>query len=428
MAPHRVPDIADRVASIVLAGGQGTRLFPLTQTRCKPAVSFGGKYRLIDIPLSNSLNSQIRRIFVISQYLAATLNQHIQATYHLDPFQHGSIDLVFPQETKGKKVFFEGTADAIRKNLELFLATPVDYFLILSGDQLYNIDFTDMLTQAMATDADLTIATMAIEEHQAGRLGVLSVDDHGQIIDFFEKPQEKELLQRFALSPAKRKTLGAEASHLGSMGIYIFKRQALIELLREEGNDFGKHLIPIQVRRGGASAYLYHGYWEDIGTIDSFYQANLALLGGARLALNTYDEENPIYTCPYHLPNPRIGSTRIERALIAPGAVVEAEELKRSIVGIRARIGHGSRIHDSILLGAHFYNSPPYRNHTSHHLVVGEECQIERAILDEGCRLGNGVRLTNEKKLITYDGQGIYIRDGIIVVAAGTELPDGFVL
>lgn len=415
-------DLIKNVAAVILAGGQGTRLFPLTQHRCKPAVGFGGRYRLVDIPLSNSLNSDICRLFVISQYFASNLHQHILATYHLDLFQTGGIELLCPEESPEGKVWFKGTADAVRQNLEHLVKSPVDYFLILSGDQLYNINFKEMIRFAKEKDADMVVASLHVPEGEARRMGVLQVDRSDQIKGFYEKPKEKAVLDRFAFKK-KDKT-----SYLGSMGIYVFKRDVLISLLQEEGHDFGQHLIPTQVKKGGAFAYQYQGYWVDIGTIASFYEANMALLD-QKNCLNTYDESNPIYTRPQNLPSPIIEEAMIHHALIGQGAIIEGNEILNSVIGIRSHIKQGTKISHSIVMGNHFYR-PPLHQHPPlpAEFSIGENSLIEKAIIDEHTRIGKNVKLINEKKLQNFDGNGIYIRDGIIIVTTGTELPDNFIL
>ncbi len=395
--------MTDEVAAIVLAGGQGTRLFPLTQSRCKPAVSFGGRYCLVDIPISNALNSDIREIYVIAQYFASDLNAHIAATYQAD------LKYLCPEETTGKKVWFQGTADAVRQNCDHLAKSSARYFLILSGDQLYNIDFRTILSFAKKKDADLVIASLLVDEPEAKRMGIMKMDAEGRILDFVEKPKEKAVLDRLR-SP--------ENKYVGSMGIYVFKREALFHLLQQEGNDFGHHLIPCACKNGKTFCFLYDGYWEDIGTVASYYNASLALIE-QNYCLNTYDEKNPIRQEPDFLPSPKIKNTRIVDALIGDGSLIEAEEISHSVIGVRCSIKKGTVIRDSIVLGNTSYK-PSFS--------IGKNCLIQKAIIDQHTTIGNQVRLVNEKDLSTFDGDGIYIRDGIIIVTTGTELPDGFVL
>ena len=413
MGTGRNEELDDRVAAIVLAGGQGTRLFPLTQTRCKPAVGFGGRYRLIDIPLSNSLNSRIHRLFVISQYFASHLNHHITSTYHS---QQENIDLLCPEENATKKEWFEGTADAVRKNLDHLLKTPAEYFLILSGDQLYNLDFRDMIDFAKKKKADLVIASLPVGEEEAKRMGVMQIDKNQKVLDFYEKPKERAVLDRFV----------TQDKYIGSMGIYVFARKTLIALLQEKGNDFGKHLLPIQVKRDNTYAYVYDGYWVDIGTIGSFYTANMALLD-RKNCIDMYDEARPIFTRPHQLPSPFVRDTIVRDSLISQGSIIEAKEIMHSIIGVRSRIKKGTVIRDSIIMGNHFYEPPPHQTLPSD-LSIGENCLIEKTIIDEHCHIGDNVQLINRDKRKTLDGDGVYIRDGIIIVTSGTTLPDGYVI
>lgn len=416
----------DKVASIILAGGQGTRLFPLTQTRCKPSVCFGGKYRLIDIPLSNSLNANIEQIFVISQYFASSLQQHIVETYQLDPFRQTQIHMLCPEQTPERKLWFKGTADAIRQNREQLEASDVDYFLILSGDQLYNIDFVDMIRFAKAQDADLTIACIPVEIDEARRMGLLKINPSQQILSFTEKPSDPALLEQYQLS--KKDLQGHALCHpdkthyLASMGIYVFKKEALLDLVLNQGDDFGKDLIPLSVTKEKTSAYVYKGYWEDIGTIGSYYHANMALLSQNH-CLNTCDPLNPIFAHPHNLPSPRIKHTQIHNSLIGQGSIIEAKEVINSIIGINLKVEENTIIRNSILLGS-LFNQPPGTPHRS----IGHDCHIENTIVDEEAQIGNRVELRNTKQLQTFDGEGIFIRDGIIIVASGTQLPDGFTL
>lgn len=421
-------------AAIVLAGGQGKRLFPLTLNHCKPAVPFVGRYRLIDIPISNAINSNIRRIFVLAQYLTAELQHHLSQTYNFDQFNPGAINFVTPDEKpNGEKTWFEGTADAIRQSLPIILKDPADYFLVLSGDQLYNINFIEMLSFAVQSGADLTIAALPVQEEEAKRMGLLKIDASAMVSDFQEKPQDKKVLDSFKLPEAffkkwdLKKTSAAQ--FLGSMGIYIFKREALIHLLKHDTReDFGKHLIPTEIKKGKTAAYLYHGYWEDIGTVTSFYEANLALISG-KCGLDMYNERNPIFARPSHLPGPKITGTHITNSLLSEGCVIHAKEITNSIIGVRSQIGQGSIIRDSVIMGTHHYSPPTHQSHfLPEKFGVGENCLIEKAVIDEHVHIGNNVKLINQKKLTTFDGEGIFIRDGIIIVTAGITVPDGYVL
>ena len=422
-------EIMSRVACIILAGGQGTRLFPLTQTRCKPSVCFGGRYRLIDIPMSNSLNAHIERIFVISQYFASSLHQHILETYQLDYFRQSKIQMLCPEETPQRKSWFKGTADAVRQNLEHLETAPVDYFLILAGDQLYNINFTQMLSFAQKQDADLVIASIPVEEKEATRMGLLKIDSSNFIREFIEKPTDPQVLKKYALPQEFLKGHSIvhpqETHYLASMGIYIFKKQALFALLKEQGDDFGKELIPLRLKKGKTASYVYKGYWEDIGTIASYYNANLALIS-QKNCLDTYDANNPIFTHPHNLPSALVHDTHVESSIIGQGTIIDAKEIVNSVIGIRITINKGTIIRNCIILGT-LFNEPPMVA-ASTPCCIGRNCRLEKAILDEHSSIGNDVQLINKNNLQTYDGDGIFIRDGIIIVTSGTHVPDGFIL
>jgi len=414
---------------VILAGGQGTRLFPLTQHRCKPAVNFAGRYRLVDIPISNSLNSNMNHIFVISQYFSSSLNQHIKETYPLDQFQGGSLNLLCPEQRPEGKIWYEGTADAVRKNLDALTKLPIDYFLILSGDQLYNMDLEAMVQFACEKDADLTIASLPVGKAAASRLGLLNIDSDANIVDFQEKPSNPEVLKRFELPDDFVESHDIHCPNppcfLASMGIYVFKKDVLVSLLKEDPReDFGKHMIPTQLKKGKGAAFLYQGYWEDIGTISSYFEANLALTTNS-LGLNLYNEILPIYAHNHYLPGARLSNTQALDSIICDGAILEAKEVKRSIIGVRSVVRKGTIIRESILLGNKTYTS--IEDATCHY-EVGKNCHIKRTIIDQDVQIGNNVHLVNEKNLDTYDGDGIYIRDGIIIVKSHTKIPDGFVL
>lgn len=424
-----------QVATIILAGGQGTRLHPLTLHHSKPAVSYGGRYRLIDIPISNAINSNYRQIFVIAQYLSSELQHHISQTYHFDVFNPGSIDVLTPQEDEtGEKQWFKGTADAVRKNLPTLLKSPAEYFLILSGDQLYNIHFQSMVEFAKEKDADLTIAALPIQEKEATRMGLLNIDSQQKILEFVEKPQSQETIDRFVLHndffqkwniPHKEE----EKLFLASMGIYVFKRETLISLLTHDPrDDFGFHLIDTAVNTKKTYSFIYQGYWEDIGTVASYYDANLILTSSSH-GLNTYDEQNPIYTRPTFLPGPKINGAKISKSIICEGSVIEAEEITNSVIGLRSHIGKGTIIRDTVIMGNHFYMSPSHDGKkVRQDYKIGESCIIEKAIIDEHVTIGNHVKLTNKKNLKEYDGDGLFIRQGIIIVPAGAQIPDHFEL
>lgn len=422
-----------RVACIILGGGQGSRLHPLTASRCKPAMSFGGRYLLIDIPISNSLNSDCHKIFILTQFLSASLHRHIFRTYHLDTFSSGFIEVLTAEQKPNASSWFQGTADAVRQNLEYLIETPVDYYLILSGDQLYSMDYRHMMQFAIETDADLVIAAQPATKQEAKRMGILKVNQHAFITDFVEKPQEEAVLEEFKVSPYAFEKFNLipdpERTHIGSMGIYLFKRETLINLLKNDPReDFGKHLIPKQVASGKTAAYLFDGYWEDIGTIESFYNANIALTK-PHPPINLYDPANPIYSARLNLPGPKIHKAEIEYSIICEGSVIEASSVTNSILGPRTVIQKGTVIKNSYLMGNEFYYPPVRDTHRfPNELHIGKNCRIEGAIIDKNVRIGNDVKLINENKLSTYSSEHIYIRDGVIIVPCGANLPDGFTL
>lgn len=421
-----------RVATIILGGGQGSRLYPLTMARCKPAMCYGGRYRLIDIPISNSINSGCQKIFVLTQFLARSLHQHLFATYRMDPFSAGFVEVLPAEEKLKHKNWFQGTADAVRQNLDYFVETPADYFLILSGDQLYNMDFRNLLHFAQETQADVVVACLPVAEADTKRMGVMQIDSSNFITSFSEKPQLKRELTKMRLPANESIRLGLDPlkklDFLGSMGIYLFKRQALLDLLQQDSReDFGKHLIPTQVDKGNIAAYIHPGYWEDIGTVASFYQANMALTQ-PNPPFNCYDEDWRLYTGHNSLPGARVSNTHVTHSILCEGSTIAADEITGSIIGPRSIIQHGCIIRDSYLMGNDFFALNVETSQLPEKFQIGENCLIRRAIIDKHACLGNGVQLINKNKLDHYDSHNIYIRDGIIIVPRGATIPDGFIL
>jgi len=419
-----------RVASIILGGGQGTRLYPLTKTRCKPAINFGGKYRLIDVPISNAYNSGCSSIYVLTQFFSSSIHQHILKTYHRGSFTKGFIDLLPAEQKLTDSNWFQGTADAVRRSIDYIIEAPVDYFLILSGDQLYNINFQKMVKFALEKDADLVIGALPVDENEAKRMGLLKLDVRGYVREFSEKPKEKRVLDKLKLSQSALEKLSSrqQKPYLGSMGIYLFKRKALFDLLNHDlREDFGKHLIPTIVSKGNVTAYIHDGYWEDIGTIESFYKANIALTQ-PNPEFNCYDEANPILAAPLTLPPSKIRGSQVSHSIICEGAIIEAAEVSNSILGPQTIVGPGSIIRDSYVMGNEFYSRPIVTESLPEELQIGENCEIRNAIIDKNVYIGKGVKLINKNKLVNYDGDNIYIRDGIIVVPRGTAIPSGFIL
>jgi len=403
----------------------------LTHTRCKPAISFGGRYRLIDVPISNAVNSGCYKISIVTQFLSSSIHRHIFQAYHMDQFSSGFIDLLAAEQKPSEETWFQGTADAVRQHYHSLVDIAADYFLILSGDQLYNMNFRKMVAYARSTKADLLVAALPIDRQQAKRMGVLKVKDNHEIVDFHEKPEEDNILDDFQLLPDFLEHEGFDAhgerTHLGSMGIYLFKRDVLFDLLdKQRGDDFGKHLIPHKVSLGNSYAFIFDGYWEDIGTIGSFYEANIALTKPFP-KFNCYDEVNPIYTAAHQLPAPKIFDTKIIHSIICEGSIIEAKEIENSILGFRSIVRKGSVIRDSYIMGNDDYRPPVGDSpHYPEKVEIGEDCLIEKAIVDKNVCLGKGVRLINERGLQHYDGDHLYVRDGIIVVTRGACFPDGF--
>lgn len=421
------------ITTIVLGGGRGTRLFPLTQRRCKPALSFGGRFHLIDVPISNAINSGCKKIYIITQFLSSSLHQHIFKTYRHGFYLDGFIEMLPAEEKPSHKEWFQGTADAVRQNLHYLQETPAEYFLILSGDQLYRLNFQHLLQFAKETDADVVIASIPCSKEAAKRMGILKIDSHHFITEFSEKPQNETLLKRLIYSQ-KHQSEGTQAEetkncpYLGSMGIYLFKRKALFDLLIEDKReDFGKHLIPTIVAQGKAAAFIFQGYWEDVGTIRSFYEANMALTQ-EKPPFDCYNEIQPIFSDLPHLPGARISHGNIRSSIICEGCLVEAKKIHYSILGPRSVIKKGTVIENSYLMGNTFYTPPTGIQCLPRNLCIEEDCYIRSAILDENVHLGRGVKLLNEKGLQNYDGEEIFIRDGIIVVPRGVSLPDNFIL
>lgn len=409
---------AQKTDCIIIAGGQGNRLFPLTQTRCKPAVCFGGTYRLIDIPLSHCLHAKLDSIFVITQYLASSLQQHIYETYHFDQFHKSNIQLLSPEETPTRKAWFKGTADSIRQSIEHFEASSAEYFLILSGDQLYNMDFNKLFAFAEESNADFIISALIVEEQEAKRMGVLNISTKREVLDFFEKPSDATTLKQFS-----QPTTLLSPKYLGSMGIYLCKRKAFFNLLKEEGDDFGSHLIPLQVTKGGTYCYQHDGYWEDIGTVLSYYRANLALTKAIHL------DGKPIFTTVQQLPSTLIRDGRISDSIIAQGSIIEASQIANSVVGMRMRIGPGSIIESCVLVGN--LSAFPSASTLPQFCSIGKNCILKKVIVDEHSIIGDNVTLTNPNAINHLDpfkDLGIYIRDGIIIITSGTKVPDGFTL
>ena len=420
------------VLAIILGGGQGSRLFPLTELRSKPAVPIGGKYRLIDVPISNCLHADIRRIHVLTQFNSESLNRHVNSTYRMDPFTTGFVEIIAAEQTPDSAAWFEGTADAVRKAQRHFEAQPADYYLILAGDHLYRMNYRALLEAHLERHADITIAAQPCTPQDATSMGIFTFDRSGQITAFEEKPHAARLSQmKTSLPDGVQGASGgfAEATSdkpfVASMGIYLFSRHVLLEMLAHEGNDFGRQLIPEALTRFRVSAYLYSGYWADVGTIDNFYDANIQLTR-PDAPFSFYDARCPIYTHHRFLPPSRLLDSSVHNGLIAEGCSLDRCEIADSVVGIRSIIRSGVRIRRSVLLGADHYDEAI--NSSRVPLGIGAHAEIERVIVDKNARIGAGARLVNSRNVGELDGDGFYIRNGIIIVPKGGVIPEGFTL
>lgn len=415
--------------AIILGGGQGSRLAPLTESRSKPAVPIAGKYRLVDIPISNCINSDIKRMFVLTQFNSASLNQHIKNTYHFSHFSTAFVDILAAEQTPDNPTWFQGTADAVRQCMTHFLNHDFDYALILSGDQLYQMDFNQMIKAHHDSGASISIATLPVTAKEAPEFGILKTDSENYITSFIEKPKA-DLLPQWTSEVSEESK--AEGKHyLASMGIYIFNRDLLVELMKNsETKDFGKEIIPQAIGKQKILSYQYEGYWTDIGNIDSFFEANLGLTDDIP-KFNLFDNSSKIYTRARVLPPSKItGASTVDKSVIAEGCIINGSTIEHSVIGIRSRIGYGSTIIDSYLMGNDYYqNLEEIRTNIEQGIInigIGERCFISNTIVDKNCRIGNDVRLSGGKHLADANTNLYTIKDGIIVVKKGAILPDGF--
>jgi glucose-1-phosphate adenylyltransferase len=420
--------LQNKTLAVIMGGGAGTRLFPLTRKRAKPAVPLAGKYRLVDIPISNCLNSGFRQVYVLTQFNSESLNRHIADSYQFDRFSKSFIEILAAQQTPEDARWYQGTADAVRQNLRYFLQRPYEYYLVLSGDQLYRMDYGDLLQAHLQNGADITLATTPVDRAAASGFGVLHSSAKRHIFRFEEKPKEPELLDELRIPPELLKELGHPADaelYQGSMGIYVFNRQVLIDALANDRDDFGKHIIPASLQKYQVFAYIFQGYWEDVGTVRAFFEANLALTDPVP-AFNFFDHINPIYTQKRSLPASKLRGTQVQRAIIADGCVITDAHIDRAIIGIRSVIESGTTIHNSVLMGADLYQAeagepkpgiPP--------LGIGRRCHIEGAIIDKNACIGEEVVITPKGKSNNVDGENYCIREGVVVVPKGAVIPAG---
>lgn len=419
--------------AVILGGGRGTRLAPLTLARCKPAINLAGKFRLIDIPVSNCINSRVLKIFVVTQFLSAGLHRHIFQTYRFDRFTDGFVEILAAEQTPTNMTWFQGTADAIRQSLRYIVEWNIKYVLILSGDQLYSMDYGEMLEYHVNSAADVTVSTLPVPQTEVYRMGIMQIDEAGRIVNFVEKPSDPKVqeglateeifLRRFNVDPRGRR-------HLGSMGIYIFDREVLVELLTEgRYTDFGREVIPAAVKSHKVCAYVFDGFWEDVGNIESYYRVNLSLTDPVP-PFNFYDENWPIFTHPRSLPGVKVVGGTTERAILCEGSIIDRAHIQRAIIGVRSVIRSGTRIKDSLLLGADYYDTPGavegHRREQSHLPIgIGHDCEIEGAIIDKNVRIGNGVKIRPRYGQPDHEGDGFFVRGGIVIVPRGAVIEPG---
>ena len=414
--------------AIIMGGGAGTRLFPLTKDRAKPAVPLGGKYRIVDIPISNCLNSGLRSIYLLTQFNTMSLHRHIQASYKFDNFSRSFVDILAAQQTPASSQWYQGTADAVRQNMRYFLERPFDFYLILSGDQLYRMDFRALLHQHIRSGADITLATKPVRRDEVSEFGIMHSGVDRRITRFVEKPADETVLGEMRMSRELLAAIGSaeeEDLYQASMGIYVFNRQVLIECLENNLVDFGKDVIPNAIKDWHVSAFIYQGYWEDIGTIRAFYKANLDLTDIVP-EYSFFEPEAPIYTHPRFLPGSKINGATLRQAIISDGCIISDAHLERCVVGIRSIIQSGATIRNTIVMGADHFELDLATESGRPPIGIGRNCVIERTIIDKNARIGDGVIITPEGKPANVDAENYFIRDGIVVIPKNAVIPAGF--
>lgn len=423
-----------QVIAVIMGGGAGTRLFPLTKERAKPAVPIAGKYRLVDIPISNCINSDLKRIFLLTQFNSSSMHRHVQQSFSFDSFSGGFVELLAAQQTPKSAAWYQGTADAVRQNFAHFNTHPHDYVLILSGDQLYRMDFQKLIDEHIKSKADLTVSTIPVNRESAKGFGIMHIDDKQKITRFVEKPKEEKLLQTLRLDEKTLKMMGQDPNeelYLASMGIYLFNREALAKALSGSEPDFGKEIIPQLIEKINVNAHIYQGYWEDIGTIKSFFDANLDLCEPVP-QFNIFDESSPIYSHVRHLPPSKILHAEIDRSIIAEGCTILESKIDHCLIGIRSRIQNGSTIKDSIIMGHdHFETGESIQKHATQNIPrmgIGNSCYIEKTIVDKNARIGDNVKITPEGKPSNFDGENFYVRDGVVIIPKGAIITSGTVI
>lgn len=423
-------NFAKETVSIILGGGAGSRLSPLTASRSKPAVPIAGKYRLVDIPISNCINSNLNRIFVLTQFNSASLNQHIKNTYHFSAFSSGFVDILAAEQTPDNPGWFQGTADAVRQSLRHLNKMDFEYVLILSGDQLYQMDFSKMIDAHKKSGAVLSIATIPVGEREASEFGILKSNDENVITSFIEKPSKDVLPEWISDTGEEMQSQGR--NYLASMGIYVFNKDILYTLLNEvhaKATDFGKEIIPDSIEHYKVISYQYDGYWTDIGNIYSFFEANIALTADIP-PFNLFDSAKTIYTRSRMLPPAKISGTIINKAIIAEGSIIHAKEITQSVIGIRSRIGAGTVVKNAYIMGCDYYETIEQIHQKTLSgkpiLGIGEGCTIEDAIVDKNCSIGNDVQIKGGAHLEKVDHPLYTIKDHIVVIKKGAIIPNGF--
>jgi glucose-1-phosphate adenylyltransferase len=423
-----------KVLAIILGGGAGTRLYPLTKLRAKPAVPIAGKYRLIDIPVSNCINSEIFKLYVLTQYNSASLNRHISRTYNFTGFTDGFVEVLAAQQTQENPNWFQGTADAVRQYIWMLQEWDVDEYLILSGDHLYRMDYRQFIQRHRDTNADITLSVLPIDEKRASDFGLMKIDDNGRIVSFSEKPKGDALkaMQVDTTTLGLNPEQAQKSPYIASMGIYVFNKDVLINLLKEspERTDFGKEIIPASAKDYNVQAYLFDGYWEDIGTIESFYDANLALTKQPLPPFSFYDEKAPIYTRSRYLPPSKLLDCQITESMISEGCIIKECRIDHSVLGVRSRVEKGCLIQDTLLMGSDYYE--PFAERQSGlqkggvPLGIGADTTIRRAIVDKNARIGRNVQIINKDRVeeASRESEGFYIRSGIVVVLKNAIIPD----
>jgi glucose-1-phosphate adenylyltransferase len=425
--PSLPPGTTQRTLAIIMGGGAGTRLFPLTKDRSKPAVPLGGKYRIVDIPISNCLNSGLRSIYVLTQFNSMSLHRHIQASYKFDNFSRSFIDILAAQQTPEGSQWYQGTADAVRQNMRYFLERPYDYYLILSGDQLYRMDFRALLHQHIQTGAEITLATKPVQKAHVSEFGIMQCGLDRRITRFVEKPKDENLLSGMEVNAELAAATGSPANtelYQASMGIYLFNREILVRCLDNNLVDFGRDVIPHSIKDRNVNAFIFNGYWEDIGTIRAFYEANLDLTN-ILPEYSFFEADTPIYTHPRFLPGSKVNGATLRQALISDGCIISDAHIERSVIGIRSIIESGATIRNSVIMGADYFEQDRQSDGGVPPIGIGRNCVIDRAIIDKNARIADGAVITPEGKPSNVDAENYSIRDGIVVVPKNAVIPAG---